>query len=251
MTLRRTARGFLSLLSFMTLIPLPTRDILEASSAFYLAPLAGLIRGLIVSMPLYLLMQKSVDRLTMAGLAISLHMVIQGFIHVDGFIDYSEALLSSRFGRSAHEVLKDRHRGSYAIASMCIYGALITSSIASTQPMRALYSLTLAEILHATSMVLVIWFGSEEPYEGLAKLFKRGLSWAKVIASLALSLGLLLFFSLFVDLRYLALSIVLLLSVSTALYSAKKALGYVNGDVAGFTGELTYILFLMADSLAS
>ncbi len=238
---------FLSLVSFLTIYPVPSRyrSLGSAASAFYLSPVVGFLRGL----PGFILLMiaGSMPQQFLAGAAIAIHMIIQGFLHVDGFIDFSEALLASRFGRDARVVVKDRYRGSYGVASMGLYSVLLYSSLSSMDHRILPAVFLLGEIVHGGSMVICMGLGGIEPYGGLGGVFKRSLSRGRLVLSIAIlaalysSLSILLTGSLALP----QLAIAMLSSILTGLI-ANKVLGYVSGDVAGFSGEASYVVFMIS-----
>ncbi len=240
-------RGFLSLISFLTIYPVPSRyrSLSDAASAFYLAPLVGLLRGL----PGYIVLSlgSSLPSQFLAGVSLAIHAVVQGFLHIDGFIDFSEALLAYRFGRDARAVIKDRYRGSYAIAVMGLYVALLYSSLASIDPELLPLVLLLGEVVHGASMVICLSLGRIEPYEGLGRVFKEPLGRGRMVISIAITIAIYSSISI-LSLHYLPLyqlALSLLIPVTVAM-AANRVLGYAGGDVAGFSGEVSYVAFTVS-----
>lgn len=240
-------RGFLSLVSFLTIYPVPSgyRSIRDAAESFYLAPLVGFLRGL----PGFVIITLafSLPHQFLAGVALAIHMVVQGFLHVDGFIDFSEAVLAHRFGRDARIVIKDRYRGSYAIAVMSLYVALLYSSLSSIDPEVLPAVLLLGEVVHGASMVICLWLGRVEPYEGLGRVFKEFLEGWRVAASMGIMIVIYSLIAMITlgSLPLYQLILSAMISVIVAL-AANRILGYVSGDVAGFSGEASYIAFMVS-----
>jgi len=237
-------RGLVALISFLTLYPTPARyrSIYDAASAFPLAPIVGLARGAPIFVVAYAL-SHSAPQTLIAGVSIALHMAVQGFLHVDGLIDFGEALLAQRFGRSAAEVMKDRHRGSYGIAVGLAYLALLYSSISSIDPGRLPAILLLGEVVLGAVLVVTLWAGGEEPYRGLGKVFKERLGPYGGPASIALAtaiyVAVLYPAGLWPHIYPLAVSIALSIAISKA---SNRVLGFVSGDVIGFSGEICYLV---------
>ena len=240
-------RDLLSLVSFLTIYPVPDRyrSLDSAASAFYLSPIVGFLRG--VPGFIILTIVGSLHHQFLAGIAIALHIIIQGFLHIDGFIDFSEALLASRFGRDAGAVMKDRYRGSYGVASMGLYTALLYSSLSSIDPRLLPAVFLLGEVIHGGSMVICMGLGRVEPYEGLGSIFKRSLSRNKLVISIAILTILysLISLPLLGSLPLYQLVFAVLASMFSAVI-ANRVLGYVSGDVAGFSGEVSYVVFMIS-----
>jgi len=239
-------RGFIALISFLTIYPTPARyrSIYEAASAFPLAPIVGLLRGAPIFATSYIL-SHGFPQPFLVGVSIVLHMAIQGFLHIDGLIDFGEALLAHRFGRSAAEVMKDRYRGSYGIAVATAYLALLYSSISSIDPGRLPVILLLGEVIHGASMVAALWAGNIEPYNGLGRLFKERLGLRGGLVSILLAsavyMASLYPLGLWLYVHPLVVSITIAVAISKA---SNRVLGYVSGDVAGFSGEVCYLAFI-------
>lgn len=244
-------KRFASLISFLTVYPAPgaSRSIYDASEAFYLAPLAGVLRGLPAFLAIYILAPSHPQAL-LPGVLVVLHMIVQGFLHIDGLIDFGEALLAHRFGRNPGEVVKDRHRGSYGIAVMAAYVVTLYSSALSIEP-KTLGVVTIAgESLHGAAMVITLWAGRIEPYDGLGRIFRERLNTPKVVASIAMAalIHYILLYIAALPLNHYPLALGILSPLIVSMI-ANRTLGYANGDVAGFSGEICYLTYMLVWAL--
>lgn len=218
----------------------------------YLLPIVGLVKGGVVILPLTLalLLDKPNPYLTTFGV-IALHFISQGFLHADGLIDFSEAVLAYRFGVEGYKVVKDRYRGSYAIATFSIYILGLFSAIVvlvEKLPVNnMLCLLMLNEVWSIITMIILSYIGKEAP-EGFGKTFKHSLESSDVFLSLTISsiLTLVMVIALGVKLRFLiAITISVILSLSISRSLAHRVLGFVNGDVLGFSSELYYLISMI------
>ncbi|MGB9726399.1 MAG: adenosylcobinamide-GDP ribazoletransferase [Fervidicoccaceae archaeon] len=237
----------------MTPIPVPREYVqnkLEFGSLFAL-PIIGSMRGAFVSIPLLTIFFFHIGSPDIAAFSvIAMHYVMQGFIHADGFIDFSEAALAKRFGADARKVLKDRYRGSYAIAifsifSLWLYSALL-SIVITTNPLKAISLVVSAEAWSPTSMILTSLLSAEPP-EGMGRAFKRGADSKSAAISLIISSTITIFlFREFRSSLFLILLSFISILLSSAISSAlgRRVLGYANGDVLGFSNELSYAVLL-------
>ena len=232
MRLRRYLNEFLSLLAFLTVIPTGRSDLGEAASGFYLAPLAGFIEGAIASLPL--LLGKS---LLSASLAVAVLALITGFNHVDGFLDFSEALMSR--STDPVTVLKDKHRGSFAVAAGALLFIVLTSAVSSaSDPV-----IQLIESSSSAAFSMYMLANVSEPAgSGLGRAFiLASKDDSKAIASLVIYSAL----ELAVSRSLLGFAIVTAEALAVAYLSRSTAmarLGFVNGDVLGFAYELTLLV---------
>lgn len=248
-------KSFFSLLAFLTSIPIPHK-LLSNSATFdhvHLLPIVGFVRGLITTVPLAMLALAEVKASLLTTFAtIALHYIAQGFIHVDGLIDFSEAILAHRFGVDGYKVVKDRYRGSYAIAVFGVYIVGLFSSLKTlvdTIELLDLACLVLLIEIWSTNVMLVLSYIGRKPPEGLGRRFGESVKTCDIVFSL-LWTAILTSISLFVSglslwcILPIALSALIIALVSRAL--AHKVLGFVNGDVLGFSSELFYLVSLIA-----
>ncbi len=179
----------------------------------------------------------------MAALALAMHYLGQGFMHADGFSDFSEALLASRSGADPRSVLKDTHRGSFAVASFSVMAILLFSSSLSAVSSGFLLAFVIAEIGEVAAIAAALGLGRIEPYEGMARAFKERTGAGTVAAIYAMSAVLIFLLgggpmTLTVPIAALAVG------CATAL-AANRVVGYVNGDALGFAGEVAFLATLL------
>lgn len=184
--------------------------------------------------------------------AIAFHFISQGFLHADGLIDFSEAILAHRFGVNGYKVVKDRYKGSYAIAAFGIYilglFSAITALIDSLSLARLMCLLVISEVWSMTVMTLLSYFGKEPP-EGIGRIFKRNLSLSDVVLSLVLSFSVSLTLILALNMGVWFLIAVLIAVVFNLVLLralAYRVLGFINGDVLGFSSEFFYLTSLIS-----
>ena len=264
--LRQRITGFRDLLAFMTGIPLGGGKIEAAASAFPLIPIVGALEGILVSLVLLTLGAVGVGGALLGAAYLVAHVLVTGAIHLDGFSDYVDVLGSRLSGERAVRVLKDPRKGSHAIvwvAVILIVSAAAAGDIVSTvwgpTPGSGLSIVPLTVATYAASaeaMYVVIAVGRREPYEGLGGLFKDYMDTVSHAVNVASYTLIALVLALITPRT--ASSTVLLLAVLAApiplsivvARDAESRLGFVNGDVAGFTYEAVRTLLLASASLA-
>ncbi len=239
-------KGFLALLSFLTIIPTGVHDIYLAARSFYTVPLIGFIEGLIVVLPFYTSLPVGVK----AVIALLLSYIITGLNHVDGFADFVDAIASRKRGGEALKVIKEPWKGPMAIASTILL-VLVTYTC-----LQHLYKYTdiivVAHILAAESMYLLAVFSNKPDYRGLGTLFiEESKKPPRVIANIAVFLALLIVLVLvyasepITTITFMAMSLGMMASVFYTYVKSHSILGYSNGDVLGFCYELTRTLVLL------
>ena len=263
--LREAVRGFKGLISLLTIIPVGRSSLVDAASVFYMVPLSGLVEGVLLALPIYILAILDVNALVIGALYVTAHFILTGGIHLDGFADYSDILFSRASGSKAQLILKDPRRGSFAVIAVAINVSL---SLATTATLSMIpLSLTglegfivlatilcLVYVVSAESMFLTLSLAPPEPYEGMARVFSVKSSGSRarllnlIVYTLTLSvLALPLALAMGVEGLTLTLTPLLVVQALVTLFTvwdSMSRLGFANGDVAGFSFELTRILSL-------
>ncbi len=253
-------RDFLRLLGLLTIIPVPRGDRGLELGSLYLISLIGFIKGLFVVSPLLIIILLGSNyAMITTSLVIAIHYIIQGFLHADGLIDFGEALLASRFGADPYKLMKDAHRGSYAIALfglfiVALYSSLYTMLITSSFAV-AIIMIISAEMISLISALYLSYIGGEPP-EGMGRIFKRSIRRIDLFISFLISIAIIILISYILLIQFIEVIITLikalipmLLSISTTYYLSKKILGFVNGDVLGFCIELSYLMIIILGAL--
>ena len=254
--MRSILKSLSTLLCFFTSIPLPKK--LCSSTEFrslYLVPLVGFVKGFVVAVPIAILKNYlSLDVAIVSSIAILLHFSIQGFLHVDGFIDFSEALIASRFGVDPYKVVKDKYRGSYAIATFSTYIIILYTSIYTLT--KILNSIPLLQLLvlsevWSSIVFLVLPYIAPAPPNGLGKKFKDSIKFVDIVMGIAIAVILTCILTLCTGNPmkgfYIVFYSLLAVTISTFItYTlSMRTLGFVNGDVLGFAFEISYLLTIL------
>jgi len=230
---------FRALVALETALPVGGGSLEDAAAVFHFVPVVGLLEGALISGVLLLLSAIHVDLEVVSALYVIMHALITGGIHLDGFADYIDGIASRRRGEELLKVLKDPRKGSFAslwlsIAVLLSY-ASVSSILRRLKPLSVFVLLSAVYTSSAESMFLTAVYGVDEPYEGMARLFTvkakrfRGLNIA-VYAAIAAVLTI-------VYLKAVAVLVAVPLIGIVIAADANRRLGFVNGDVLGFSFE--------------
>ncbi len=249
-----------ALIGFLTVLPL-SGDLTEAARGFRWAPLVGLLRGLLVGGVVVASLALWGSPGVAASLGVAAHLLVQGLHHFDGLVDAGEAVIASRAGRDAVAILRDRHRGGFAIGVGGVFLLVLWSSVENLasslgRGMEEALLITLAwgEAASCFFMYLALLVLPGPPYKGLGALFKRWATPGGALLSFGLTLligvGGVLFVFREMVVEFVAGGLVggFLLSLASA-WAARVGIGFVNGDVAGMVGELGYLGVLLGVAL--
>ncbi len=97
-------------------------------------PLVGIVIGQIAGLLAFGVAQVAPHALAVA-VAYSAIVVLTGAIHIDGFLDASDALFASVPAQRRLEIMKDPRHGTYAVAGFVALSAVWIASIASLPPL--------------------------------------------------------------------------------------------------------------------
>ena len=228
--MNKTWIAFRMCLSMFTALPFPAGkwdDGLRKHSTACL-PLVGLVIGLIWwaaaaiakgLLPAYLA----------AAVMAALPLVITGFIHLDGFMDTSDAMLSWRSREERLKILKDVHVGSFSVVMLAL---LVMFQFAACMSVEKLFPLCMIPVLSrvgsAYSVLKIVPLGHSE-YAGQADVPAGLLNGVKLAAAAALVCMLVCS-----GFGALICGAAVLGSYALAMRWCVKTLGGVSGDLAGF-----------------
>ena len=268
----RYIKGFLMAWGCFCRIPCPYRGWEEDNryAMLNMFPLIGTALGVLASIVWWLLSLLGAGSLLTGALLTFCYFWMTGFIHLDGFMDCSDAVLSRRPLADRQRILKDSHVGAFAVISL---GFMLLVFFASMATLAEDFSLakaamlcavfTVSRELSAYSVINRTPMQTSQ-YRGLSSHYYNEQGWPGLVITIIVCLILAVLpgsgliggstaagasggFSV---LRLIVLVWILL--AQAALESLigrrmRKQLGGMSGDVSGYmivTGELTGILLL-------
>ena len=115
--------------STFSIIPMPRVDWNEKNMRYMMAafPLVGVFIGIlyefwfIFGIKILYIWQKPISFQILAFGFLLIPILVTGGIHIDGFLDTSDAILSHASREKKFEILKDSHVGAFAVLSCVIY----------------------------------------------------------------------------------------------------------------------------------
>lgn len=244
--LSRFGRALVTAFLFLTRLPMPRLRHYEAADsgrALPLFPLVGLVIGGLLAL-VALILQNWLPATVLAGLVLTLWVLITGGLHLDGLGDSADGWLAGGDAERTLTIMKDPHSGSAAVV---IIGCLLLLKFAALSALLAhsdWWVLCLAPLL-ARAMALLLLLST--PYvsrHGIAEDFLQHASRAQLWLAVALAWLL--------TLVLLPVTQALLVMVLTGLVLAGlralmlRRLGGATGDTSGATIEITEAMVLVA-----
>ncbi|MDI6813630.1 MAG: adenosylcobinamide-GDP ribazoletransferase [Desulfitobacteriaceae bacterium] len=237
-------RGFLIALTFLTRLPFPAPQAVSESEfkrSQHYYPLVGLTLGILLWLIAYA-SRLAYPPIVSGGIILAAEIFLTGGIHLDGFMDSMDGLLSAREPERMLEIMKDSRVGAHASISL---GALLILKFALLVSLSSsgLKILILVPMLSRWAFLIgVIGF----PYarkEGLGKGFHESSRWL-VFASE----GALIFILAYLVTGYAGLAAGVSALAGAFLFAYKTAhlLGGLTGDLYGALIELSEVVALLA-----
>lgn len=228
--MKRTVKAFFMSLGMFTALPCPYRPWDEDARDMMLVclPIVGLVVGLLWAAIGALGMAWLTPPLAAALLA-ALPWLLTGFIHLDGYMDTCDAILSWRPLELRLRILKDAHTGAFAVVGLGIlmlFGDAAAASLDWTDLRALLLIPVVSRCGSALSVLSLSPIGHSEYADTKGKSAQR-------LAVAAMWLITMLACGLWLGGRAVALA------VESLAYGAAMLWGYrtlkgVSGDVAGF-----------------
>jgi adenosylcobinamide-GDP ribazoletransferase len=233
----KPVRAVKSLLSFFTIIPVGSCSLDDAAEYFYLSPIiVGLTTGILPGVLAIILSQYFRIPIP-AVLSFTFYMFITGFHHVDGLMDFADALMVRGSMERRREVLYDKYTGSAAIASV-VLNLVVALAILSILPAYSVFKAYIAaSTFSMQAAVTASYLGPPMMQTGSGRLFidrirgRRG----RIAAALLYSA----IVALLLSIQGVS-SLILSQTVSLLIvYKSRRAFGGLNGDVLGAIIELS------------
>lgn len=239
----RIFRDFLSLISFLTILPTGgVRRLDMGAEGFFMVPLVGVIVGFISGTPELL---PRVNPLIRGVLITSLLYTLSGLIHLDGFADFIDASSAGVAGDKALKILKEPWRGAKAVGATALIILLTFSGLSEFPPgYVGEFLVTAITLVNYEALFITAAIARPSPYEGLGRLFithssKKSLRAWNALLTVALLIPLVLYGGVKVITAILASFSITALVIWYSLLRAYKVLGFINGDILGYVLELS------------
>jgi adenosylcobinamide-GDP ribazoletransferase len=236
-------RGFFIALTFLTRIPLPAPKVEISSEEFTHSyryyPLVGLLIGgllYLLAKGLFLVFPP----LVIGAVLLCAELVLTGGLHIDGFMDSMDGLLSARDPQRSLEIMKDSRVGAHA--SMALVGLLLLkfSLLASLSPSKLAILILMPTLSRWVFQIGVIGF----PYaraQGLGKGIHEATNWIPFLIS-----GMCVCLLSFLLIGWSGLVTFAITAIAMTLFArhVSSLLGGLTGDLYGALIELSEVLCL-------
>ncbi len=206
-------------------------------------PLIGVVLGALWSGASILFDRLGMPYLIAGALLTGLPLLVTGGIHLDGYLDTSDALASHAPKEKKLEIMADPHTGAFAVLHAVVYLILWFAAATTLQAHATFWPRLLAGLIFVLSRTLSGLAVATFPMAkdtGLVKSFADEADKKKVRNGLVVYLFLLLAALLLLDLRTETMpAAIIVFGVAMTLYGwyryvANKHFGGITGDLAGW-----------------
>jgi adenosylcobinamide-GDP ribazoletransferase len=232
-------KGLKSVLGFLTIIPVGMDfDTEDVAKNVWLFPIVGGFIALIAAV-LYDLLNYVLSDTIAAGFALFALLVLTGFHHLDGLLDFGDGAMRIGNAESRRSAMRDVNTGvgGFALGFFVLiitYAALVETTLVYA-------SLIVAEASAKFSMVLAAFVGRASHY-GTGSVFTKIVD--KKLFLIALFVYLLFFFILPLEKGLMVFIATVVTSLLITVISS-KLFGGVPGDVLGAINEITRMAVLV------
>lgn len=238
--------GFFMAWGMFLAIPCPFRRWDEAARGRMLGflPLIGLIVGAIWAAAAHLCTALNLPSAVRALILCALPWLVTGFLHLDGFMDVCDAVLSRRDLETRQRILKDSHCGSFAVICMILLAAAQWSLFFSFESFDFKALLTLAVLPACTRACSGIAVQTLKPMQ--TSQYSGAVRSAASVVSLFVQLALFLVLPPLLCGKVGSAPIAAVAVYWICILREKKQLGGMNGDISGFSLTLAELAGIAA-----
>mgnify|MGYP003469351719 FL=1 len=232
-------------LQFFTIIPVKKNLPMEKrqiTGMYTVFPLVGAGIGAVASLALYF----EWSSLMTAFVIVSLGILLSGGLHMDGFIDTSDAFFSYRDLKKRMEILDDPRVGAFgvmAIVLLIVGKVIIIAEVLSSESFHWIFIMIIPVL---SRIVLVTLFSTtvNAKESGLAHFFKQKIHIPLLLPLTACSLFIAICLIGLTTYWLIAITILSVLVVFSCVYRSwtLKNFGGITGDLLGASLELTEVI---------
>ena len=235
--MKKYFKGFLMAISMFTVIPLPRYEWDDEGGKnimkFY--PVIGLIVGLIWYGVFRLLNLLGASIMVTTAITLITPFILTGMLHLDGYMDVCDALLSRRDKEEKLRILKDPHTGAFAVISVVMLFVVNFSALYTVISNNyGTFGLILIPIISRSLMGYLLLSKESMKRSSLGAFFKQGTGKIDrfiLLSSLIISS----IISIFIfGICGLILSLAMILVSTFFVNNAVKEFGGMSGDSAGY-----------------
>jgi len=229
--------GFYMALGMFTAIPMPFHFWNEKRTSMMITvyPLVGVIVGGLWWLASRLLFTLSISHMLTATTLTVVPFFVVGFIHQDGYMDTSDALLSYRPLKDKLRILKDPNVGAFAVVMLVIllimqFGAVYTIA----EGRQYLLLVIPVMVVSRCCSALCIFMLSHNPGSKYAPLLVKGIGWGHKMFVLLIAMVAMVLSFVYAGVVGMIVLGAVLIGYFLAMLKVYRGFKGVSGDLLGF-----------------
>ena len=247
----RLIRSLVIAFSTYSRIPMPqvewSNENRRYSMCFF--PLVGALIGGFIWLWLFACDRIGLNPFIRGAVGSVIPLLVSGGIHMDGFMDTSDAIASWQPKEKKLEILKDSHTGAFAVMGCAAYMLLFASVLSGLSAREGLA----AGLVFVASRALSAWFvaflKSARPDGMLDKFAQSAVRRAVTVSGIIYLSACIVFWAVFCGWLSPLLALAAVLFTLYYRHMAYKQFGGVTGDLAGWFLQLTELILLAVISI--
>lgn len=262
--MKKLYKSFIMALGMFTIIPTPyvEWDDEGAKNMMKFYPVVGLIVGCIWSLIYLMLTFIDASLILKSAVLMTIPFLITGMLHLDGYMDVCDAILSRRDKEEKLRILKDPTTGAFAVIALIMlffvdFGAIhcfleksikVDAEVFITHR-NIVYGLILIPIISRSIAAYFLLTRSTIKESSLGSYFKKGTNKADVAVMIAAFLICSILCCVLIDFKYIAIPLFMAIGGKCSVEKCRKEFGGISGDVAGFTLVVSELIGVLVVSL--
>ena len=233
--MKKLFRAFLMCLSMFSVIPIPGSVWDEEARPLMtlFLPAVGLVRGGVWTLLAYLTRLLELPGLVGAAILCAYPFLVTGGIHMDGYLDVTDAVKSYRALEERRKILKDPNVGSFAVLAGILLVMTQFALLASAGEDAELFSLLLIPAVSRTAAALAVTVLRPMAVSEYSGAYRKGVKRSHtVILSALLAAELAAGFFFLGKSGFAGLAVIL--GYCHHIYRAFRSLDGMSGDVSGY-----------------
>lgn len=240
-------RRLKNVLAFLTIIPvgMDNYTLEDTAKLMWLFPLYGSLIGLLSGLVGLALMLLNAPNLVWATVTYLVLLTLTGFNHMDGLLDFADAVVAQTSRERRLQIMKDQYTGAAALTIGLGVAILTISSLSSIPQELVLRSIITSEAIAKLGMVVATFMGPPAR-SGLGEFFINKFREGNRFVKLTISMLICFALSLLMWVTGLIACVVGVLSSTTIVVVSRRRFGGLTGDVIGAINEISRGLALLA-----
>ena len=214
----------------------------------YKRQVIGLVIGVLWTILYKLLLYLNTSKMIRAAILMIFPFLITGMLHLDGFMDVCDALLSRRDKEEKIRILKDPSTGAFAVISLAMIFTLNFSAMYTfIEKGIPYYILLVIPIISRSIIAIMLLLKPTMKQSSFGAYFKKDTGKLDIVILMVFLLISTIGSFVLLKIKGMLLAIVMIITVVLTVNNSCKELGGINGDIAGhglIIAESIAVLFL-------